>query len=67
MLRSVPQMLKHRHAKHARVIFLVIGSRSIRRTVHSIDLVKFFGGLRGGGGMLKLRFDWYIIVCFSSQ
>ena len=25
--------------------FLVIGSRSIRRTVHSNDLVKFFGGL----------------------
>ena len=37
---------KHRHAKRARVIFLVIGSRSIRRTVHSNDLVKFFGGLR---------------------
>ena len=36
---------KHRHAKRARVIFLVIGSRSIRRTVHSNDLVKFFGGL----------------------
>ena len=38
--------VKHRHAKRARVIFLVIGSRSIRRTVHSNDLVKFFGGLR---------------------
>ena len=37
---------KHRHAKRARVIFLVIGSRSIRRTVHSNGLVKFFGGLR---------------------
>ena len=37
---------KHRHAKRARVFFLVIGSRSIRRTVHSNDLVKFFGGLR---------------------
>ena len=37
---------KHRHAKRARVIFLVIGSRSIRRTVHSNDLVKFLGGLR---------------------
>ena len=37
---------KHRHAKRARVIFLVIGSRSIRRTVHCNDLVKFFGGLR---------------------
>ena len=37
---------KHRHAKRARVIFLVIGSRSIRRTVHSNDLAKFFGGLR---------------------
>ena len=36
---------KHRHAKRARVIFLLIGSRSIRRTVHSNDLVKFFGGL----------------------
>ena len=38
--------IKHRHAKHARVIFLVIGSRIIRRTVHSNDLVKFLGGLR---------------------
>ena len=28
------------------LFFLVIGSRSIRRTVHSNDLVKFFGGLR---------------------
>ena len=37
---------KHRHAKRTRVIFLVIGSRSIRRTVHINDLVKFFGGLR---------------------
>ena len=37
---------EHRHAKRARVIFLVIGSRSIRRTVHSNDLVKFLGGLR---------------------
>ena len=37
---------KHRHAKRARVIFLAIGSRSIRRTVHSNDLIKFFGGLR---------------------
>ena len=36
---------KHRHAKRARVIFLVIGSRSIRRTVHSNDLAKFFGGV----------------------
>ena len=39
-------LIKHRHAKRARVIFLVIGSRSIRRTVHSNDLVKFWGGLR---------------------
>ena len=31
---------KHRHAKRARVIFF--GDRSIRRTVHSNDLVKFF-------------------------
>ena len=37
--------IKHRHAKRARVIFLVIGSRSIRRTVHSNDLVKFFWGV----------------------
>ena len=29
---------KHRHAKRARVIFF--GDRSIRRTVHSNDLVK---------------------------
>ena len=42
---NVPKK-KHRHAKRARVIFLVIGSRSIRRTVHSNDLVEFFGGLR---------------------
>ena len=28
------------------LFFLVIGSRSIRKTVHSNDLVKFFGGLR---------------------
>ena len=32
-------MLKHRHAKHARVIFC----DSIHRTVYSNDLVKFFG------------------------
>ena len=31
--------LKHRHAKRARVIFC----DSIRRTVYSNDLVKFFG------------------------
>ena len=39
-------LFKHRHAKRVRVIFLVIGSRTIRRTVHSNDLVQFFGGLR---------------------
>ena len=33
--------VKHRHAKRARVIFLC--DRSIRRTVYSNDLVKFFG------------------------
>ena len=32
------KMYKHRHAKRARVIFF--GDRSIRRTVHSNDLVK---------------------------
>ena len=32
--------LKHRHAKRARVLFFC--DRSIRRTVHSNDLVKFF-------------------------
>ena len=41
----VKRVSKHRHAKRARVIFLVIGSRSIRRTVHSNDLVKFFWGV----------------------
>ena len=46
MLHVDPTASKHRHAKRARVIFLVIGSRSICRTVHSNDLVKFFGGLR---------------------
>ena len=43
--QSTTSVQKHRHAKRARVIFLVIGSRSIRRTVHSNDLVKFFGGV----------------------
>ena len=33
--------VKHRHAKRARVIFLF--DRSIRRTVYSNVLVKFFG------------------------
>ena len=33
-------MMKHRHAKRARVIFC---DRSICRTVYSNDLVKFFG------------------------
>ena len=32
-------LFKHRHAKHARAIFLVM---SICRTVHSNDLVNFF-------------------------
>ena len=32
-------LVKHRHAKRARVIFC---DRSIRRTVYSNDLVKFF-------------------------
>ena len=33
--------VKHRHAKRARVIFFLC-DRSIRRTVYSNDLVKFF-------------------------
>ena len=33
-------MLKHRHAKRARVIFF--GDRSVRRTVYSNGSVKFF-------------------------
>ena len=33
-------IMKHRHAKRARFIFF--GDRSIRRTVHSNDLVKFW-------------------------
>ena len=33
---------KHRHTKRARVIFF--GDRSIRRTVHSNDLLKFLLG-----------------------
>ena len=49
---------KHRHAKRARVIFLVIGSRSIRRTVHSNDLVKFFGGLD-----VQQEGNWKSIIC----
>ena len=41
-LKSVrsPFLNKHRHAKRARVI--LFGDRSIRRTVHSNDLVKFW-------------------------
>ena len=38
LIRSLRTM-KHRHAKRARVIFC----DSIRRTVYSNDLVKFFG------------------------
>ena len=34
-----PAKHKHRHAKRASYFF---GNRSIRRTVHSNDLVKFF-------------------------
>ena len=36
---SVQLYIQHRHAKRARVIFF--GDRSIRRTVHNNDLVKF--------------------------
>ena len=43
--RKLKTSKKHRQAKRSRVIFLVIVSRSIRRTVHSNDLVKFFGGV----------------------
>ena len=51
-------IIKHRHAKRARVIFLVIGSRSIRRTVHSNDLVKFFGGCD-----VQQEGNWKSIIC----
>ena len=50
---------EHRHAKRARVIFLVIGSRSIRRTVHSNDLVKFFWG----GCDVQQEGNWKSIIC----
>ena len=52
-------LIKHRHAKRARVIFLVIGSRSIRRTVHSNDLVKFFLG----GCDVQQEGNWKSIIC----
>ena len=56
---SLPSTVsKHRHAKRARVIFLVIGSRSIRRTVHSNDLVKFFGGCDA-----QQEGNWKSIIC----
>ena len=59
LLASSASNEKHRHAKRARVIFLVIGSRSIRRTVHSNDLVKFFGG----GCDVQQEGNWKSIIC----
>ena len=49
---------KHRHAKRARVIFLVIGSRSIRRAVHSNDLISFLGGYD-----VQQEGNWKSIIC----
>ena len=46
---------KHRHAKRARVIFI---NRSIRRTVHSNDLVKFFLGCD-----IQQEGNWKSIIC----
>ena len=40
------------------LFFLVIGSRSIRRTVHSNDLVKFFGGCD-----VQQEGNWKSIIC----
>ena len=40
------------------LFFLVIGSRSIRRAVHSNDLVKFFGGCD-----LQQEGNWKSIIC----
>ena len=61
-LYTIPQIkptdAKHRHAKRVRVIFLVIGSRSIRRTVHSNDLVKILGGCD-----VQQEGNWKSIIC----
>ena len=41
ILGKMGHISKHRHAKRARVIRVFV-DKSIRRTVHSNDLVKFF-------------------------
>ena len=47
-----PVKYKHRHAKRARVIFF--GDRSIRGTVHSNDLVKFWVAMYSKKETVKL-------------
>ena len=52
---NVTSKSEHRHAKRARVIFF--GDRSIRRTVHSNDLVKFLGC------DVQQEGNWKSIIC----